>query len=145
MAGAWRCNPQRDRPGSAEPLKDLMAHITLTLSDADGYRVRVATDADTPAVGRPLTPAESLALDLIAAAARQRADVQYDAGSIPLVALALDLISPDGYGWQLPPELHARIKAVLGPRMAQIAHPKRAGAPADGIDIDAMHRTRGAA
>lgn len=118
-----------------------MASITITLTDQAAYRVHVATDADQPVVGRGVTPAESLAIDLLASALKAGATVAYDAQQVPLVALALDILSPEMYGHAVPPELHRRTRTVLGPRMGQLV-PQRL---LDGVDIDAVHRTRRAA
>lgn len=115
-----------------------MATITITITDLADFRVQVATDADKPLPGRGLTPAESLALDVLTLALRSRATVLYDAHQIPLVSFALDVISPEGYGWIVPQEVRTRAKRALGPRMGQLV-PQPVG---DGVDIDRVHQLR---
>lgn len=97
-----------------------MASITFTISDRAHEPVIVATDADRPQVGRPVTPAESLTLMLLAIARREGAAVEHNPDAVPLVALALDLMSPEGFGHAVPLEVRQRAKRALGPRMAQL-------------------------
>lgn len=97
-----------------------MASITFTLSDLDGYRVELATDADASSPGRPLTPAESLAASLLERAASCGATVFHSPTLIPLVPFALDIISPEGCGFAVPEEVRLRARRALGPRMGQL-------------------------
>lgn len=117
-----------------------MATVTITISDIGDAQIKVATDADHPVVGRPVTPAEGLAMELLGTAFRRRATVLYNANEVPLVALAVDLMSPEMYGWLVPPELHRRVKQVLGPRMGQLV--PQQPTTQSGVDIDAVHRNR---
>lgn len=114
-----------------------MASITVTITDLANYGIQVTTDADRPMIGRSITPAEGLAMELLGTSFKNGATVVYDAAQVPLVALALDLISPEGYGHEIPLEVRQRVKRVLGPRMAQLVRE-----PSPGVGIDAVHRTR---
>lgn len=114
-----------------------MASITITITDLANYGMQVTTDADRPVIGRGVTPAEALAMELLGTSFKNGATVIYDAGQVPLVSLALDLISPEGYGHDIPLEVRRRAKEVLGPRMAQLVR-----TPSPGVDIDAVHRSR---
>lgn len=115
-----------------------MASITITLTDIGEAQIKVTTDADHPVVGRPVTPAEALAMELLGTSFRRGAEVFYDANQVPLVALALDLMSPEMYGWAVPQEIRRRVRLVLGPRMGQLVPQQRT--PSAGVDIDAVHR-----
>lgn len=112
-----------------------MATITITLIDEPNYGVSVRTDAERPSVGRGVTPAEALALELLGTSFRRGAEVLYDRHQVPLVALALELIDPDGFGHAIPREILERARRALG--RPPIDRP----APA-GVDIDLVHLTR---
>ena len=117
-----------------------MATITITITDQADYRVQVITHADKPAVGRPLTPAEAVGLDLLATCIRAGAQVDYDAKQIPLVSLALELLHPEGFGFAVTQEVRNAAKQALGPRMAHLVKP--VSVVQDGIDIDRVYSTR---
>lgn len=119
-----------------------MATVTITITDLTNYRIQVVTDADKPAVGRPLTPAEAMGLDLLATCLKSGARVDYDAQQIPLVSLALELLHPEGFGWAVTQEVRAAAKRALGPRMAHLVKP--APVAQDGVDIDRVYSTRAA-
>ena len=88
--------------------------VTITLmQDAHG-NVRVCTDLPQPAMGAPLSPAQALGLDLITHCRHQRHEVLHGAEHVPALALALDLTSPEMYGWSTAPEVRNRARAVLG-------------------------------
>lgn len=118
-----------------------MAAITITISDRAHEPVMVATDADRPQVGRPVSPAEALAMLLLGNAMRQGATVAYSPDAVPLVALALDLMSPEGYGHAVPLEVRQHAKRALGPRLGQLLR-KAFTQPMPGVDIDAVHSKR---
>lgn len=119
-----------------------MATVTITITDRTDYRIHVVTDADKPAVGRPLTPAEAMGLDLLASCLKSGAQVDYDARQIPLVSLALELLHPEGFGFAVTQEVRNAAKQALGPRMAHLVKPVPF-AP-DGVDIDSVYSTRAA-
>jgi hypothetical protein len=83
--------------------------------------------------GAALTPARALAADLIGIAFRRGGYVLYGAQHVPALALALDLIDPEGLGHAVTPEVRARARAVLG---------RSPVAPANGVDIDRVHFLR---
>lgn len=91
-----------------------MATITITISDLPHGHVSVCTDADRPVVGQGVTPAQALAMELLGTAFKRGSDVVYDARRIPCVALAMDLLSPDAYGWAVPPEVARHARSALG-------------------------------
>ena len=61
-----------------------------------------------------LSPAQALGLDLITHCRHQRHEVVHGAEHVPALALALDLTSPEMYGWSTAPEVRNRARAVLG-------------------------------
>ena len=88
--------------------------VTITLmQDAHG-NVRVCTDLPQPAMGAPLSPALALRLPPISPRRPQRHEVLHGAEHVPALALALDLTSPEMYGWSTAPEVRNRARAVLG-------------------------------
>ena len=87
--------------------------VTLTLvSDAHG-NVGLRTDLATPGVGSPVSPVQSVALDLINSCARRGLEVIRGAEHVPALSLALDLTSPDQYGWSVPSEVAAVARKVV--------------------------------
>jgi len=113
-----------------------MASITLTLVDLPGGHVSVRTDADAPSVGRGITPGQALAMELLGTAFKRGAEVVYDPQQVPTVALALELLDPEGLGHAVTRELRDRARRALG-------RDKIDRTPTDGVDIDRIHRTRG--
>ncbi len=88
--------------------------VTITLmQDAHG-NVRVCTDLPQPTTGAPLSQAQALGLDLITHCRHQRHEVVHGAEHVPALALALDLTSPEMYGWSTAPEVRNRAREVLG-------------------------------
>ena len=110
-----------------------MASITITLIDLEGGHVSVRTDADRPMIGKGVTPAQALSMELLGTAFKRGAEVLYDAQSVPAVALALDLLDVDGLAHAVPPEVRDRARRALG-------RDKVDRTPTDGIDIDRIHR-----
>jgi len=112
-----------------------MASITITISDLPHANVCVATDADQPAIGRPLTPAQGLAMELLGTAFKRGATVVYDPEQVPTVALALDLLHVEGLAHAVTFEIRNRARVALG-------RDRIDRAPAGGVDIDRVHRAR---
>lgn len=115
-----------------------MATITITLSDLPNSHVSVCTDAEKPTVGHGVTPAQAIAMELLGTAFRRGSTVIYDAHQVPAIALALELLDPDGFGHAVTPEVRDRARRVLG-------RPEGERKPMAGvdIDIDQVYRTRG--
>lgn len=62
-----------------------MTTVTIVLIDLPkGKGVTVQTDAGTPSIGQPRTPAEALAMDLLRTCNRQADSVQYGQASSAL-------------------------------------------------------------
>ncbi len=115
-----------------------MSSITITLIDLHGGHVSVRTDAAEPQVGAGLTPAQAVAMELLGTALKRGAEVVYDANQVPAIALALELLDPDGFGFAVPLEVRSRARRALG-------RDKIDRTPTDGVDIDRVHRVRRAA
>lgn len=109
-----------------------MKRITITITDTpDGRSALVTTDAERPQVGRKLTPAEALAVDLLRACIHEAARVEFDPQAVPLVSLALELLDPVN-AHLVPREFRARAIGALG--RTPEGHPVFTG-----VDIDAVH------
>lgn len=108
--------------------------VTITLIDLGDGRVSVRTDADRPTIGQRVSPAQSLAMELLGTSFKRGAEVLYDAQSVPVVALALDLVDAEGLGHAVSGEVRARASRALG-------RDNDAHTPAGGIDIDRVHQT----
>ncbi|MDR6521803.1 hypothetical protein J2789_004493 [Variovorax paradoxus] len=113
-----------------------MATTTITLIDLADGQVSVRTDADRPMIGRGITPAQALAMELLGTSFKRGAEVLYDAQSVPAVALALELLDPEGLGHAVPGEVHDRARRALG--RDQVATARSVG-----VDIDRVHHTHG--
>ena len=62
-----------------------MSTITIVLTNLPrGRGVTVQTDAGTPAIGQPTTPAQALAIDLLRLCAKQADSVHYGQASATL-------------------------------------------------------------
>lgn len=112
-----------------------MATTTITLIDLEDGRVSVRTDADRPTIGQRVTPAQSLTMELLGTSFKRGAEVLYDAQSVPVIALALDLVDAEGLGHAVSGEVRARASRALG-------RDDDALLTAGGVDIDRMRQTR---
>jgi len=100
-----------------------MASITITLTDAGGGRISVHTDAHPPQIGAGVTQAQGLAMELLGTSFKRGASVLYGAPHSPAMALVRELLSPEGYGFAVPPEVRDRARDVLGiPRVETMTH-----------------------
>ncbi len=88
--------------------------VTITLcGDARG-NVSVRTDLAAPvAVGQPVSPVQSVALDLINLCGLRGLQIVRGAEHVPALSLALDLINPDVYGWQSTAEIDAAARRIV--------------------------------
>lgn len=92
-----------------------MPAITITISDLPGGRgAVVSTDGDQPAVGRLLTPAQSLAMDVLRLCQRQASEVAYGDDKVPLKDFANSFLDPERLGYAVNPEVRDRARLVLG-------------------------------
>lgn len=97
-----------------------MPNITITISDAPGGRgAIVRTDGEPPAIGRTLTPAQALAMDLLRTCKSQALEVQYGADKVPLVDLANALLTPERLGYTANPEIRDAARVALGGRAVE--------------------------
>lgn len=109
-----------------------MATITITIVDLPDSGVSVRTDADRPMVGRGVTLAEALAMELLGTAFKRNAEVVYDPRQVPAIALALELLDPEGYGFAVTAEVRNRARDVLG-------RPSHQRERMSGVDIDRVY------
>lgn len=105
--------------------------ITIHISDTAGGGVTVLTTAGTPQPGQRLTPAEALATDVLSSCTRRASEMRYWQGQDPALALARELLDPEGFGHAVPREVRLRAAAVLGRRPLEDP-PQDAGPPQEG-------------
>lgn len=73
--------------------------VTITLTQDVYGNVAAGTDLAVPQIGTPVTPVQSLGLQIVTQLRHARVDVQHGTQHVPALALALDLTSPEMYGW----------------------------------------------
>lgn len=112
-----------------------MATITITIVDLPDGSVSVRTDAERPLVGRGVTVAEALAMELLGTAFKRNAEVVYDPHQVPAISLALELLDPEGLGFSVTAEVRNRARDVLG-------RPGHQRERMPGVDIDRVYLTR---
>mgnify|MGYP003576761024 FL=1 len=112
-----------------------MATINITLIDRPDGTVRVCTDGSPPLVGQGVSHSQALAMELLGTAFKRGAEVVYDAHQGPAIALALELLDPEGLGFAVTSEVRDRAREALGRRAVE----RR---PMEGVDIDRVHSTR---
>lgn len=92
-----------------------MPRITLTICDTPGGRAAVVlTDGERPAIGRTLTPAQALAMDLLRACGNQAGAVHYGEDKVPLVDFAYSFLSPERFGLAVTAEIRDAARVALG-------------------------------
>lgn len=98
-----------------------MHEVLIALRSVGPARVVVATTMTQPQVGRKLTYAEALALDMITHAKRQSncGSVEWDqaltdADGQAALSLTNDLLSPEMFGFSVSPEVRNAARRVLG-------------------------------
>jgi hypothetical protein len=114
-----------------------MATITLTITDLAAGHVSVCTDANPPAIGRGVTPAEAIAMELLGTAFKRGGHVVYDKHQVPAISLALELLDPEGLGFAVTSEVRDRARQALGRQAVEQR-------PMEGVDIDSIHRIHAA-
>ncbi len=119
-----------------------MASITITISDLPHAHVSVCTDADKPVVGRSVTPAEALAMELLGTSFKRGAHVVYDAAQVPALALAMELLSPDAYGWVVPAEIARHARIALGRELPNVVGSEVVCTPEAAAEIRAWFKER---
>lgn len=87
--------------------------VTITLIEDAHGNVSVRTDLPQPTMGAPLSQAQALGLDLITHCRHQRHEVLHGAEHVPALALAIDLTSPEMYGWSTSHEVRNRARTLL--------------------------------
>lgn len=90
-----------------------MKSITITLLTLPNGTLSVRTDGAPPTVGQQLTASESLHLELMNVCARQVKNLRYGPDTVPLIALAKEMIDREGFGHCLPKEAHAYVRRIL--------------------------------
>lgn len=102
-----------------------MASITITLTDRPDGTVRVCTDGSPPLIGQGISHSQALAMELLGTAFRRQAEVVYDAHQVPAIALAREMLNPEGLGFAVTPEVRDRARDVLGmPRVETVQRPR---------------------
>lgn len=94
------------------PKSTMPTYIVLT---DDGYgNVIVSTNAPPPVAGAPTTPAQAMGLELLNLCARRHLAVRHGTHHVPALALAMDIVSPDAYGWAASSGAFCYAREVLG-------------------------------
>lgn len=92
-----------------------MPTITITITDQPYGRAAIAsTNGERPALGRALSPAQALAMDLLRTCERQAQEVRYGAEHVPLVQLATRLLHPEDLGFAATPQMRDAARQALG-------------------------------
>ena len=125
-----------DRAGELPGVQ--MASITITLIDRPDGTVSVCTDGSPPLVGQGVSHSQALAMELLGTAFKRGAEVVYDAHQVPAIALALELLDPEGLGFAVNREVRDRARLALGRK------PVEHRPTMNGVDIDRVHATRAA-
>lgn len=90
-----------------------MKSITITILTLPSGIVSVRTEGTKPEVGRALTQAEALHVEIMHSCSRAADEVRYGADTVPLIACVRELISAEGYGHGLPPEARQYASRIL--------------------------------
>lgn len=93
------------------------AAITILINDTDQRTVVVSTNEYAPAVGRSLTAAEALAMDLLRTCQHQADQVSYLDKSANIAALRHTLqrlLDPEDLGHAATPEIRDMARVALG-------------------------------
>jgi hypothetical protein len=98
-----------------------MSRIIIILENTASAQLTVATDCTPPRVGSRMTPAESMAMDMLRLCKSQGVIAQYGAdanGAFARESLAIellrDLLHPEQLGHAVTAEVRARARACLG-------------------------------
>ena len=87
--------------------------VTITLTQ-DGFgNIIAATDLAAPTIGAPLSPVQSMGLQIVSQLRHVDVPMAHGAQHVPALALLLDLTSPEQYGWGVSPEARRSIASVL--------------------------------
>jgi len=97
-----------------------MTTVTLVLTDLFGKGVAVQTNAAAPCAGRPCTPAEALAMDLLRLCRHEAMRIEYASDALSSTnQLLRDLLDPEELGHAVTPEVRERVRICLGMGSAQ--------------------------
>ena len=88
--------------------------IHITLIDQPGGRVEVLTNDQEPAIGRLLTPAEAISIDLLRVCRSRANAVRFGPGEAAGIEFARRLLSPEDLGHAVTPEVRDLAREVLG-------------------------------
>ena len=103
-----------------------MAAVTITITDQGDSQVIVHTDAERPQIGKGVSLAQALAMDLLGTASKRNAEVIYDAQRVPSTAFYLDLLTPEGLGFACTAEVRDRARNLLGRPSIETLRPRGA-------------------
>lgn len=88
--------------------------ITIHITDVPGGGVLVNTSAATPIRGLRLSPAQTLATDLLATCIERASDIRHWQAKDPAYALIERLLSPEDFGHSVTAEVRDAARKVLG-------------------------------
>lgn len=86
----------------------------IALTDDGHGNVLIGTNIAPPVPGAPTTPGQALALELLTQCTRRHVAVCYGPRHVPALALAMDIISPEAYGWATESGAANHARDVLG-------------------------------
>lgn len=87
--------------------------VTITLQQDACGNLSAATDLASPCIGMPLTPVQSLGLTVITQLKHNKVFVQHGAMHVPALSFAMDITSPEQYGWEVPIQIRNHALQVI--------------------------------
>lgn len=87
--------------------------VTITLSQDAYGNLTASTDLAAPTIGAPLTPVQSLGLQIVSQLHHVGVPLAHGAKHVPALGMLLDLASPDQYAWIVPADVGAAVRSVL--------------------------------
>lgn len=100
-----------------------MKVIHITIIDQPGGRVSVRTNDQAPSIGRLLTAAETLSIDLLRACKARAQEVKFGA-DMPLIQTARRFLNPEDLGYVVGPHDRDDAREALGmPRVEKTGRP----------------------
>lgn len=95
--------------------------VTITLQQDASGNLSASTDLAAPAVGAPLSPVQSLGLSVVSYLKRNEVFVQHGAKHVPALNFAMDMTSPEQYGWIVPIDIRNHARQIINRSQRWIA------------------------
>jgi hypothetical protein len=91
-----------------------MKSILITITEGPNGRLCVRTNDDAPTVGRALTAAQALSVDLLRTCRSRVQEVRFADQEMPALRLAKRLLDPEDLGYTVGPIARDDAREVLG-------------------------------